>query len=145
MTLVDKFEYGTYEIQKNAKETIKKLGYKYGHLALVRNDFLCPNCDELHELWSVVNLVTGAYPWPSASFWNIDDGLAYVYEISTLAEWDTIDEKQTHKLATPLVAICLKHKGLPIKVLSLMFDIKGASDEGVPPGTIAGLNGYTKQ
>lgn len=144
MTILDHFEYGTWDIQKNAKETISRLGYRYEHLAVIRTDFKHDACDELHECWSIANLASGCYPFPGAIFRTIDDAATYVYEITSLASWDTINIEQTRKLVPALIKACLTHNGIPIAVFRLLTEDKSA-ERGVLPGTIAGLNGYTKQ
>lgn len=150
MTLADKFEYGTWQIRKNARETMTRVGYKHGHLALLRTDFLCPTCDETHEAWSVCNLVSGAYPFPGAVFSNIDDGFEYIYAITPLAKWDEANINDIRKLIEPLIHLCVKHNGIPTRVLAMIEDLignkaPGVKAPGIQPGTCAGLNGYTKQ
>lgn len=144
MNIVDHFTYGTYEIQKNARETITRLGYKYGHLALLRNDFMCPHCEELHEAWSVANLVSGAYSFPGPIFRNIDDGCGYIYAITPLLPWDTATTQQVAKVAMQLIKLCIEHNGIPVTALGILSGDLNLK-EGIPPGTVAGLNGYTKQ
>lgn len=144
-TLADKFEYGTWTLKKNVRETISRVGYKHGHLALVKNSFLCPNCDDMHEAWLVANLVSGAYPFPGAMFNNIDDGFAYIYAITPLGKWDEMDIEATRKLIDPLVRLCVEHNGIPTRILALIEGLIDNKTPGIKPGSCAGLNGYTKQ
>lgn len=142
--IIDHFEYGTWEIQKNHRDTIKRIGFRYGHLALLRTDFLCQDCDKTHECWSVANLASGAYMFPGAVFHNVDDGTKYIYEISPLAKWDIASTDDIRKNAEALIKKCLDNNGIPLTVLNLLEGHTDTLDD-VVPGTIAGLNGYTKQ
>lgn len=144
-TPLDHFEYGTWEMTENQKGgTIKRLGFRQGPLALLRINQYCENCEKLHETWAVANLAAAAYMFPGAVFHNVDDGLRYVDAIISLAKWDTATVDVIRKVADTLVALCIKNNGIPTTLLAFLENDPSALGD-VVPGTIAGLNGYTKQ
>lgn len=143
MTLVDKFEYGTWEMTENQKGcTVKRVGFRQGPLALLRVDQYCESCEKRHEGWAVANLAAAAYMFPGATFRTVDNGLAYIDAINPLARWDEADVEVIRKHSMALVNLCIKNKGIPLSLLAMLEDNVFGD---VVPGTIAGLNGYSKQ
>lgn len=145
MSIIDHFEYGTWEMQETKRGTCKRVGYRYGHLALLRVDYYCNDCNKKHECWAVANLAAAAYMFPGAIFRNVDSGVKYIYEISPLAKWDVASTDDIRKCSQALIKTCINNDGIPTTLVALFQDGPEAAAGDIPPGTIAGLNGYTKQ
>lgn len=148
MSPLDKFTYGTFEIQASPGKVIRRTGHRLGPLAAINVTYMCPNCVDEHHVWPILNLASGAYIALAPVFGTVDDAAEFILDAVDLCDWPTADVSVMKSISRDLVKLIYKHKGFSVL---LEAHASGGLDNtpsellpGVPPGTL-GFNGYTKQ
>jgi len=119
---LDRFTPGTFRVRKNSKEFMTRLGFSLGPLAVVRTDYKCPACNDLHEVWSILCLTNEAYPPPHAIFRTVDDAANFVLDTVDLLDWRTADTAVYKRHFVSLVDWCLKHNGIPMELTKFALE-----------------------